>query len=89
MYYIYVLRNLKGRLYIGSAENLERRIKRHQEGSVRWTSGRGPWELAYHETFATRSEAMTRERTLKSGKANQELRKLINNDKLPTIPKNE
>ncbi len=77
MYYVYVLRNPEGRLYIGSTEDLEKRVKRHQEGGVRWTSSHGPWELAYHESFPTRSEAMRRERVLKSGKANQELRRLI------------
>ena len=77
MYYVYVLKNLEGRLYIGSTEDLEKRVKRHQDGGVRWTSSHGPWKLAYYETFSTRSEAMRREHILKSGKANQDLREFL------------
>jgi putative endonuclease len=78
MYYVYVLRNPSGKLYIGSTENLEERVKRHKEGGVRWTSAHGPWELAYSETYSTRAEAMRKEKGLKSGKANQELRAFLN-----------
>jgi putative endonuclease len=74
MFYAYVLENPEKRLYIGSTENLERRVKQHQEGSARWSSLYGSWELAYSETFLTCSEAKKRERMLKSGKANQNLR---------------
>ena len=31
----------------------------------------GPWKLAYHEEYPTRSEAMKRERWLKSGAGRQ------------------
>jgi predicted GIY-YIG superfamily endonuclease len=43
-------------------------------GVSRWTRSRGPWDLVHSETFATRREAMARERSLKSGRVNQELR---------------
>jgi putative endonuclease len=78
MYYVYVLRNPSGRLYIGSTQNLEERVKRHKAGDVRWTSTHGPWELTYAETFDTRAEVMRREKMLKSGKQNQILRALLN-----------
>ena len=81
MYYVYVLRNPSGRLYIGSTENLEKRVMRHKSGGVRWTSEHGPWELVYTETYNTRSEAMKRERILKSGIANQSLRAFLNQEK--------
>jgi len=38
-------------------------------------------ELANEETFKSRSEARLRERYLKAGKANQELRKRLNSGK--------
>ena len=77
MYFVYVLRNPEGRLYIGFTADLERRLQQHQEGKAGWTRGRGPWELVLSETFANRTEAMRRERSLKRGKANQELRKQL------------
>jgi putative endonuclease len=74
MFSVYVLMNPGGRLYIGHTENLAARLKRHSAGDSRWTSNRGPWRLVVHEEFATRSDAMRRERALKSGRLNQELR---------------
>jgi putative endonuclease len=74
---VYVLRNREGRLYIGHTEDLARRLAEHEAGQSRWTRGRGPWTLVYRETAGTRAEAMARERTLKSGRANQELRSAV------------
>jgi putative endonuclease len=78
MYYVYVLKNFEGRLYIGFTSNLEERVKRHQDGKAGWTRGRGPWELVHYETFTNRIEALRRERNLKRGKPNKELRSLLN-----------
>jgi len=50
-------------------------VRQHQEGKGGWTSGRGPWELVYYESFTERPEAMRRERNLKRGKTHQELRR--------------
>ena len=74
MYFVYVLRNAEGRLYVGVTSDLEKRVRRHQEGEAGWTRSRGPWTLVYHEAYADRSEALRRERNLKGGRANQELR---------------
>ena len=37
MYYVYVLREEDGRLYIGYSSNLRRRIEEHRVGKVRYT----------------------------------------------------
>jgi putative endonuclease len=73
-YFVYVLRNPEGRLYIGFTTDLNKRLHQHQEGEGGWTRRRGPWELVHYETFTDRSEAMRRERNLKRGRTNQELR---------------
>ncbi len=73
-FYVYVLRNQAGKPYIGSTVDLDRRVRQHQEGKAGWTRSRGPWELVHVEIFPTQSEAFQRERRLKTGKANQELR---------------
>ncbi len=77
MFYVYVLKNLEGRLYIGQTDDLEERLARHQTDRAGWTRLRGPWELVHYETFTTRGEAMARERRLKCGKANKELRERL------------
>ena len=74
MFSVYVLMNPEGQLYIGHTENLAVRLVRHAAGDSRWTSTRGQWRLVLREEYPTRSEAMRRERALKSGRLNQELR---------------
>jgi len=67
MYYMYILRSLKdGELYVGSAADVHRRLWRHNAGLVRSTRHRRPLALVYVEAHASRSEAMRRERHLKS-----------------------
>ena len=81
LYFVYVLQNSEGRLYVGFTTDLERRVRQHQEDKGGWTSGRGPWELVHHESFSDRVEAMRRERNLKRGKTNQELRRRFDRTK--------
>jgi predicted GIY-YIG superfamily endonuclease len=73
---VYVLRNRAGSLYIRQTSELGRRLAEHESGLGGWTGGggRGPWELVYSEEYETRAEAMARERALKRGRPNQELR---------------
>ena len=79
---VYVLRNAEGRLYVGHTDDLDRRLSEHQNGLSRWTANRGPWTLALTERFDTRAEAMRRERALKSGRRNAELRARLDADHL-------
>ncbi len=72
MYYIYVLFNrLRNKIYIGQTNNIEIRLKRHnQELPTKLKSytniNSGKWELIYKEDFKTRQEAVKREKELKS-----------------------
>jgi putative endonuclease len=73
-YYVYVLKNSEGRIYVGFTTNLEKRVRQHQANEGGWTRNRGPWELVYHESFEKRFEAIKRERNLKRGQTNKRLR---------------
>ena len=74
---VYVLQNPEARLYIGHTGNIQRRLNEHLTGMSRWTSKHGPWQLVYTEFYDSRVEAVARERALKSGRLNQELRRKI------------
>ena len=68
MYYIYVIVSLTfNNRYVGNTHNIEKRIREHNDGKCRYTKGRNPWKLVYQEEFQLRSEAMAREKFLKSG----------------------
>ena len=77
MYYVYVLRNPAGRHYTGHALDTLYRLGQHNSGISKSTKNRGPWSLVHQEQFAKRSEAMRRERYLKSGKGREELRRIL------------
>ncbi len=78
MYFVYVLRNHHGRLYVGYTTDLERRVQQHQLGEGGWTRVYGPWELVHYESFDDRAAAMHRERSLKSGQGRAWLREQLN-----------
>lgn len=66
IFYTYVLKSLKNSdIYIGSTENLNNRISRHNSGKVKSTKGYCPWQLLESHTFQTRSEAVKYEKFLK------------------------
>ncbi|MEK7461014.1 MAG: GIY-YIG nuclease family protein [Patescibacteria group bacterium] len=67
-YYVYVLRSLSTtNRYIGQTNNLTYRLAKHNSGRSKYTKNRGPWELIYSEKYSLRTEAMRREKFLKSG----------------------
>ncbi len=75
---VYILENPEGRTYVGQTQDIEVRIKRHNRGSGEmWTQGKGVWSLIYTETFKTRSEAIKREKKLKSLKLGKRMKILL------------
>ncbi len=68
MFTVYVLLSESHQTrYVGSCLNVEIRLKEHNAGTSRYTSGRRPWKIIYTETFQSRTEARKRENFLKSG----------------------
>ena len=70
-FWAYVLENSAGRFYIGSTNDLERRLSQHNDPA---TSGKycpknGPWRLVWKEIFTTRAQAMRREKQIKRMKS--------------------
>jgi len=71
MYYVYVIRNNKGKIYIGQTANLEKRLLRHNGVLVSKIRSytminKGKWTIIYKEDYLTRKEALNREKQLKS-----------------------
>ncbi|WP_254532195.1 GIY-YIG nuclease family protein [Natrinema gelatinilyticum] len=63
---VYVLECADGSLYTGYTTDLERRVAEHDAGDgAKYTRGRTPVELRYHERFHSKSAAMAREYEIK------------------------
>ncbi|GFO86822.1 GIY-YIG nuclease family protein [Anaerostipes butyraticus] len=64
--YTYMLECGDGTLYTGWTNDLEKRVKRHNEGKgAKYTRSRLPVKLVYQEHFDTKREAMKREAQIK------------------------
>jgi len=68
-FYVYILQSLKdGSYYVGSTNNLEDRVERHNEGRSLYTKGKRPWKLVYSERYEDRPSAVNRENQIKRRK---------------------
>ena len=77
-YYVYIIKSESyGTRYVGSTNNVNKRLLEHNNGRCRYTKGRRPWELLKIEEYVARSEAMAREKFLKSGKGRKELDEVL------------
>ena len=75
---VYVLESEKdNKRYIGSTNNLERRVKEHNTGKVRSNKNRKPLNVIYKENYFLESEARLREKFFKTHKGFNVLRKII------------
>jgi putative endonuclease len=79
MYYVYILKSKKDHnFYIGSTNNLKRRLYEHNSGQIFSTKSRKPLELVYYEAYSAESNARKREKNLKlRSKAFAQLKKRI------------
>ena len=70
MFTVYVLFSAAfNKIYIGFSSDLEQRIRSHNVLATKgYTIRYRPWTLVYKEVFDTKSEAMKREKELKSAK---------------------
>lgn len=66
MYYVYVLKSKKDRLnYIGSTNDLRKRLNEHNSGKSYSTMKRRPFEIVYYEAYKSEKDARYREKNLK------------------------
>ncbi|NOX46751.1 MAG: GIY-YIG nuclease family protein [Chlorobi bacterium] len=66
MFYTYILYSETiSRYYIGSTQDVDERLHRHNNNHSKSTKDKGPWKLVTSFTFETRAEAMKHERKIK------------------------
>ena len=76
-YFLYILKSeTTNRYYVGQSGDVEARIAYHNANYSLALRNRGPWKLMYIEEFQTRSEAVKRERQIKSWKDRRMIERL-------------
>ena len=72
--FTYIVKCSDGSLYTGWTNNLEKRLRAHNEGKgAKYTKSRRPVTLVYQESFDTKEEAMRREVRIKQLSRSQKL----------------
>ena len=67
MFYLYVLKSLvNNRYYFGYTNDINSRLRKHNNGNVRSTRKFRPWTLLGFEVYENRSEARWREHEIKN-----------------------
>ena len=72
---VYILFSEKSsRYYVGQTADIDKRLKRHNQGLVRSTKGSIPWKLVLQLEVTNRSEALVLERKIKKRGAKRYLK---------------
>jgi len=78
MLYVYILLNeAKTRTYTGVSDDVEQRLKEHNEGKVKSSRPYRPYRVIYTEEFQTLSEARQKERFYKSTTGRRRLKEML------------
>ena len=78
-YFVYVIKSKEGFIYKGMTDNLQRRLVEHNNKTLSFWTKRGTnWELIYKEEFDNKTEALKRERWLKTGVGREYLVRILN-----------
>ena len=78
MFYTYVLLSEKdNNFYVGFTKDLNNRIDQHNKGNVPSTVYRRPFKLVYYEACLNETDALKREKYLKSGYGRRYLKKRL------------
>ena len=88
--YVYILKFDKdGRFYIGSTNNLGRRLKQHRQGAVPSTKYQGSFRLAFSQKVQSLKIARSAERKIKSWKRKDFIEKIIVDGKIAFLDKHD
>jgi putative endonuclease len=83
-YYVYILQSEKdSSYYIGSTPDVNWRLVRHNLGWSRSTKRKIPWKVVYTECYATKHEALVREKEIKRKKSKKYIERLIRGGSCP------
>ncbi len=77
MIYVYAISSFeKNYIYVGMTQNINERLKRHNDGREKTTRAYAPFDLIYTEECKDRVEGRKREKYWKSGVGKEQLRKI-------------
>ena len=80
-FYVYAITSESdGVIYVGIATDCEARLKEHNTGKSKYTSGHKPWRLFYSELAGDSVEARAREKYFKTAAGKRRLRAILESE---------
>ena len=77
-YYVYIIYSKTvDKYYVGSSSNLEDRLRRHNSAHRGFTGIAQDWVFVFKEAFLSNTEALKREKEIKSRKSRKYIEALI------------
>lgn len=77
-FYIYILYSRQiDKFYVGSTEELESRLRRHNSNHKGFTGKVNDWEIVFSRAFETKSESIKFEKQIKSWKSRKKIEEFI------------
>ena len=77
-FHFYILYSKQAdKFYVGHTSNVDERLRKHNSHHKGFTGMGDDWQVVYSETFATKTEAYSREREVKSWRSRKMIQKLI------------
>jgi len=78
MYFTYILYSKsRNRYYVGSCEDVDKRLVKHNTNHAGFTGKTGDWEIKWFEEHLDKSDALKREKRIKNWKSRGMIEKLI------------
>ena len=79
MWYVYILYSASsGKTYTGFSNDVQRRLTEHNVSESKgFTLRYRPWVLIRSEIYSTKTEAMEREKFLKSGRGREQVKEFV------------
>ena len=71
-----IVSEANGDIYVGIAQDADKRLEEHNKGKSRYTKGLRPWRTIYRELQPNWEQARKREKYLKSGIGKEFLKSL-------------
>ena len=82
-FFVYILKSeIDGTYYVGSTEELKKRLERHNQGRSLYTKRKRPWKLVYFEEHPDRSSAVKRENQIKGRKDKRYIESLVRTSRM-------
>ena len=79
MHFVYILYSrTRDKYYIGSCEDVNKRLIKHNTNHAGFTGKTGDWIIKYTEEYADKLTAFKRESQIKAWKSRKMIEKLIN-----------